>query len=290
MEICSRLSLANKSHLCWMAAACLAFFGLLRKDNIGPKSARSFDGARDPCIGDVLFVSPSVLVVVIKRSKTRRLGSQPLLIKIPRARAGDKFCPYSIIKAYVLVLLRDGGKPDSPLFQSVHAPTNRYSGQAMPHSTFVSSLKRFLRLIGIDPSQYGGHSFRRGGSTTLGVEGHQELIKPAGDWKSSIGSDVYDLSPRGMDVSVAFALLNSFNRKRSIEEPLVPFEIAESARRAAGGAIPLNAVLNAAPPVIPVARGAPVGELGEIPHPPPLPASRLRESGRLRLATSDFRE
>jgi hypothetical protein len=55
----------------------------------------------------------------------------------------------------------------------------------LTHDMFVSALKYCLREIGVDPSRYSGHSFRRGGATfahRLGVD--PLLIKHMGDWRS----------------------------------------------------------------------------------------------------------
>lgn len=280
VAIAAKLSPSNKTHMCFMAAAVVAFFGLLRKDNIGPKASRSFDSARDLRLCDVLLLSKNLLVVVVRRSKTRRLGSQPLLVKIPRAPPGSRFCPFSILASHVAALERDGAHADSPLFQTVHASSHRFSGNALSYGVFVSQLKKFLGVVGVDPSLFSGHSFRRGGSTTLGMEGHHALIRPAGDWRSQLGSDVYDLSPRGVDTAVAQALMCAFDSAPSrSDQPLVSESLIQQALLARQGSPPVDSVLGGGVPQ----NDSPVCET--VPAPPPLPADRLRSAGRLRLAT-----
>jgi hypothetical protein len=63
----------------------------------------------------------------------------------------------------------------------------------MDHAYFVSSLKSALKVIGVNPDEYSGHSFRSGGCTlafTLpGLAEKHELIKWLGDWKSMVYLD-----------------------------------------------------------------------------------------------------
>ena len=55
----------------------------------------------------------------------------------------------------------------------------------MTHSQFVGAFKKLVKAVGLNWTQYSGHSFRRGGATfafKLGV--NPELIKYLGDWAS----------------------------------------------------------------------------------------------------------
>lgn len=68
--------------------------------------------------------------------------------------------------------------PLSPLFQS--AP-----GVALTRSTFLSEVRTALTSAGVRASDYAGHSFRRGGATSLRVAGVPDsLIQLLGRWKS----------------------------------------------------------------------------------------------------------
>ena len=60
-------------------------------------------------------------------------------------------------------------------------------GNVVPltHFSFLTKLKDSLKKIGIDPTQYSGHSFRRGGASfAFQCEVPGELIQAQGDWKS----------------------------------------------------------------------------------------------------------
>ena len=55
----------------------------------------------------------------------------------------------------------------------------------LTYPTFVSTLRQALTKCGVDPSQYAGHSFRRGGASWAlqsGLPG--DVIQLMGDWKS----------------------------------------------------------------------------------------------------------
>ena len=56
----------------------------------------------------------------------------------------------------------------------------------LTHSTFISALKKTLPACGFDPSQYSGHSYRRGGASHAFVcKVPDAMIKLHGDWKSN---------------------------------------------------------------------------------------------------------
>lgn len=56
----------------------------------------------------------------------------------------------------------------------------------LTHRAFVAQFKAHLPYLGYDPSQYAGHSFRRGGATFAFQCGAPPAqIKEQGDWKSS---------------------------------------------------------------------------------------------------------
>jgi len=61
------------------------------------------------------------------------------------------------------------------------------STHQLTHGMFVNTLKQFLRQIGIDPDQYSGHSFRRGGATfAFSCAGLPQLyLRAMGDWLSN---------------------------------------------------------------------------------------------------------
>jgi len=62
------------------------------------------------------------------------------------------------------------------------------SGEPSPltHGTFVRKLKELISRIGLDPTKFSGHSFRRGAATlAFTLTGSHELIMSLGDWTSN---------------------------------------------------------------------------------------------------------
>jgi hypothetical protein len=76
----------------------------------------------------------------------------------------------------------------------------------MTYALFTTMLKHVVLQLGLDTSDYSGHSFRRGGAThALSVGVPAEVIKAQGDWRplSYLGYlDQSDKSDRASVVSV----------------------------------------------------------------------------------------
>ena len=72
--------------------------------------------------------------------------------------------------------------PRAPAFQKVG------QGMAAPlvHKVFVDMLHGLLIKIGLEPTSYSGHSFRRGGATlAFKITQDHSLIMYQGDWASA---------------------------------------------------------------------------------------------------------
>ena len=65
-------------------------------------------------------------------------------------------------------------------------PSDRGGQVPLTHALFVETLRKCLYEIGVDPSLYSGHNFRRGGATFAHHLGRIDplLIKWMGDWRS----------------------------------------------------------------------------------------------------------
>ena len=114
------------------------------------------------------------LTLHIKRSKTDQCGQG---VTLYTGHSGHAVCAVCAMKKNLAVR----GRPVSsttPLFQLADSSPVTKAGLV----TFVSHL---LRLIGIDPSQYSGHSFRIGGATSASLAGLSDYeIKLIGRWNS----------------------------------------------------------------------------------------------------------
>ena len=63
------------------------------------------------------------------------------------------------------------------------------------YDQFTRRLRDLLWGIGVDPSLYSGHSFRRGGSTLLHqLHASDRLIQAAGDWASETFKNYLEIS------------------------------------------------------------------------------------------------
>ena len=153
-----------------------------------------FDGA--PTAADVSVdrhQSPSLLCIRLKQSKTDpfRVGVSLFL-----GRTGRDLCPVTAVLAYLAIHPTSQG----PLFVF-------WDGSYLTRDKLVALLRAGLRLMGIDPSRFSGHSFRIGAATTAAQVGIQDVtIKMYGRLESS-AFQCYVRTPReqlaGISVQLA---------------------------------------------------------------------------------------
>lgn len=127
-------------------------------------------------------VTESGLQVRFRWSKTHQSGGEPLVIPLSRI-PGSVLCPVSAFQRMVHLV---PASPSEPLF-TFSSPTGN---RPIRYKFFHTVLRACLRQIGLQPSSFSSHSFRRGGASyafLIGVRG--ELIQSQGDWKS----DAYKL-------------------------------------------------------------------------------------------------
>ena len=108
--------------------------------------------------------SPSLIKLHLKTSNTdqERKGADVYV-----GKTGDILCPVSALLAYLAVR----GALPGPLFQL-------QDGSPLTKDYFIQKLRAALTNIGLEASQYAGHSFR------IGAAGIEDLIKAMGRWKS----------------------------------------------------------------------------------------------------------
>lgn len=167
----STLDFSKPLDVCVWCLFLFAFFLLARKSNLVLNSKTDNSGKyllrRDVSLqGDMLVVS-------FRWSKTLQFGDR--ILQIPLIRSSSILCPVSAFEN--LQRLVPAGL-DSPLFTFA-------SGKALTYSMFQSKLKSLCSKVGLDPSIYSSHSFRRGGATLAFQSGvSSELIQLQGDWRS----------------------------------------------------------------------------------------------------------
>lgn len=131
-----------------------------------------------------LSSSQKKVQIILRTSKTHGLGDQPQYVKFDtfdsRSYLYNKhFCPYEIVKEFAE--LRGPKLNERDLFFRF-----RDGSPVKPHQ-LSGILKRALRKLGIDPSDFGTHSLRIGFATQLD-HWHVSLseIRRRGRWKSNI--------------------------------------------------------------------------------------------------------
>jgi hypothetical protein len=182
-KILTTIDLETSMGISFWAACLLAFFGFLRKSTLLPKSSKSSDTKKALSLADITVEQDkSRINVTIRHSKTIQFGQRSLtlpFIAIP----GSQLCPVEAVVAMLAKL--KNSKPllsSQPLFTFVSSD----KVQHFTHSTFSEMLRSSLASSGVDPAEYSGHSFRRGGCShafALGIP--PSLIKLRGDWKSN---------------------------------------------------------------------------------------------------------
>jgi hypothetical protein len=129
--------------------------------------------------GDVQILRES-LRFTFRHSKTNRFGLREH-VTVALAMPGKVLDPHqAVIRAFNLCPQSNGMGPAFAVPSAKRCETT-----PLIHNTFVNALRHCLNEIGVDPSKYSGHSFRRGGATfahRLGVD--PLLIKRMGDWRS----------------------------------------------------------------------------------------------------------
>lgn len=176
VDILSTLNMEHIEDTAIWAAALVSFFCMLRRSNVTPQSASSFNAAKNLTRGDIT-VSASMLTIRIRWSKTIQFRERELIIPLPRCNTA--LSPYlAVVRHFAL----------TPEAHALSPAFLRANSSKTPLTTklFISRIKAALVAKGYDPSQYSGHSFRRGGASFAHQSGVPvQTIKHIGDWKSS---------------------------------------------------------------------------------------------------------
>ncbi len=165
------LDLRVPEDIVFFAIACVGTYGLLRSGEIFEDTELKRPGLRRR---DLRVVSNSEIHIYIAQSKTdqRRKGAW-----VELHGNGSPSCPTSALFRYLDAWGQDL-RPNDLLFQFK-------TGKKVNKATFIKMLRYVLKELNLDPLKFSGHSFRRGGATSLaaaGVPAH--IIKAMGRWKS----------------------------------------------------------------------------------------------------------
>ena len=174
LKIFKFLNLSKGFDSCFWAACLIMFFTLLRRSNVFPPSFAKFDQNIHLCRGDFRFF-PWGLRLNVRWSKTIQFGQRVLTFPLPYI-PGHILCPVkAVYHAFSFV-------PSAPLSAPVWMLK---SSQCLTVPQFVTHFKHLISLLGLNPDNYAGHSFRRGGAMWAYKYGvPTETIKILGDWQS----------------------------------------------------------------------------------------------------------
>ena len=166
----------NSVHATMWCLCLSSFYTLARKSNMVPSSPGKFDPTMQLCRSDVRVGSNGV-IFTFKWTKTVQFGQRVLQIPVI-AMPQSKLC---VLNAFLnMVRLTPAARSD-PAFLLPSA-----SGlKPVSYPFFQKFIKTAISAIGLDPSGFSSHSFRRGGAN-LAFRSNvpSELIKVQGDWAS----------------------------------------------------------------------------------------------------------
>ena len=152
---------------------------MFRKSHLLPTTSSSFNTKKQLTKSDFKIYSWGALVT-IWWSKTIQFRER--VVDIPLTRIpGSPLCPTSALYP-ALSFTAPVSSRDQQAFngvdQSFHTHTFTYN-------SFVEKLRHHLSMLGLDPNNYAGHSFRREGASFAYLsEVPIEMIKTLGDWRS----------------------------------------------------------------------------------------------------------
>ena len=178
----------NSLMLC--SAMSLAFFACLRSGEFCVRDPGGFDKDKHLCVGDVKFLGGEMFSLYLKSSKTDTYSTG---VTIFVGCSGGRVCAFCSLKAYLVS--RGSPLPFEPLFVDL-------LGNVLSRAFLVSTVKMLVAILGLEPGDFSGHSFRAGSATTAAAMGfdHWE-IKSLGRWTS----EAYGLYIRNPELTASFA-------------------------------------------------------------------------------------
>ena len=170
------VNIENQSDLAHWTAFIFALRLLYRKSSIAPKSWASYNPIKD-FSREKAVITGNVVLVYQNHSKTDQfMASTRVIPLVPSSiHALDPVYHYSKLVSKNVV---PGHFPAFSFYENDKL-------NCVTHQSFTKYLKLLLRMIGLDPETWTGHSFRRGGASLLYRLGLDPVtIQACGDWKT----------------------------------------------------------------------------------------------------------
>ena len=173
------------------ALVVFAFLTFARLSSLVPVSPVAFDASRWPSLADLGWEGGAV-TLRIKYSKTRQAADGGF--RVPMHESSTLPCPLGLARALLARAKRLRFPSHAPLF----AARPERGGRTLLSLT-QGQARRFLRqclqVLGLPPTAFSFHSFRRGGCSLAFAQGASEAdLARHGDWRSAAVREYYPAS------------------------------------------------------------------------------------------------
>ena len=153
-----------------------SFFGFFRLASLVPPSFQQFDKTRFPVIGDLIWGSPGVHIIMTC-AKNMQMAGKVQVVQLPKLNK-ENLCPVLALKT-MLITRKDSNK-DSPLFEI----QTRKGCVPLIAIRVRSFFKTCIVGLGLNPKDYTFHAFRSGASFAFDNNVDLTAIKQHGNWRS----------------------------------------------------------------------------------------------------------
>ena len=177
----------NKLHITLWAAFLVAFFGFLRKSNMVPQTASTFDTKKH--LNRASFITTTTgITVQLRWTKTIQFNQSIIEIPLPTI-AGSPFCPVTAINNMIT-------KIKAPLSSPAFVVPHNDSLYTLTYSSYTNFLRELLQRCDLNGTLYSGHSFRSGGLQTAATchELNYSDLMTHGTWSSGAIQNYLDKS------------------------------------------------------------------------------------------------
>ena len=167
----------DKDGLNLKAALCVAFAGFLRSGEFTWETWDALSSQTHLARKHAKFNTDGSITLTLPASKTDPYHHGT---PIHLSQAASVLCP---VRALVRLFHVHYKQPDDPLFSRTFGPFSR--------SYLINKIKELLLQAGINPSNFSGHSLRKGAAVSAAARGlSKDEIKLLGRWKSD-AVDIY---------------------------------------------------------------------------------------------------
>jgi integrase len=148
----------------------------------------------------------------IPRSKADQTGKG--LVVLMKLSDDERYCPVRALRRWFSVSKIETG----PVFRGVDAATGAIMDGALAPEGLSRRVQHYAKALGLDPSDFGGHSLRSGFITTAHKLGEKEADTMASTGHASVKQYRSYIRRAGLEDAAGPGLLNKALAKRKKEE------------------------------------------------------------------------